>query len=85
MIYSRGGINDELYRGTKIRFVWLRNDIRNIPLALLAAVRTYVEGANLGMEKNIGEGERKLGRCSNNDFDPLTVRLFFKTCAGRHD
>ncbi len=77
MIYSRGGLTDELYRGTKIAFVWHINDIKNIALALLAAVSAYVEGVNPGMEKYIGEGERKLHRCSKNDFGALTVRLFF--------
>ncbi len=76
-IYSMGGLTDELYRGTKIAFVWHKNDIKNIPLGLLAAVRTYVEGMNPGMEKYIGEWERILNRCSTNDFEPLTVRLFF--------
>ncbi len=77
MIYSRGGLTEELYRGTKIAFVWHKNDIKNIPLASLVAGRTYVLGVNPGMEKNIGEGERKLHRCSMNDFGPLTVGLFF--------
>ncbi len=51
MIYSRGGLTDEFYRGTKIAFVWHKNNIKKIPLALLAAVRTYVEGVNPRMEK----------------------------------
>ncbi len=49
MAYSRWGRTKTLYRGTKISFVRQVNDLfmkYNIPLALLAAARTWAEGVN---------------------------------------
>ncbi len=49
MAYSRCGRTKALYKGTQISFVKHVNDLfmkYNIPLALLAAVRTLAEGVN---------------------------------------
>ncbi len=49
MAYSRCDLTNAQYRGTKISFVRRVNDLfvkYSIPLALLAAVRTFAEGVN---------------------------------------
>ncbi len=50
MSYSRCGLTNALYRGTKIPFVRHVNDLFmkcSIPQALLAAVRTFADGVNV--------------------------------------
>ncbi len=48
-MYSRCDLTNALYRGTKISFDRHANDLfmkYSIPLALLAAVRTFADGVN---------------------------------------
>ncbi len=50
MAYSRSGLNNALYRGTKISFVRHVNDLfmkYSIPVALFAEVGTFAEGVNI--------------------------------------
>ncbi len=86
MIYSRGGLTDELYRGTKVAFAWHKNDIKSIPLALLVSVRTNIaEGMNPGMEKISVKGNGNYTGAPRMISDHWRPDCFFKTCAGRRD